>query len=79
MLNKLGGLYAKVMIDGKEYTVGTCWEFKAFVSLKMKNPALQPNQVKFTKSYLPRSPGEFDDPCPVCKQMFGTDGLIPPP
>ncbi|MDR0603788.1 MAG: RHS repeat-associated core domain-containing protein, partial [Bacteroidales bacterium] len=76
MLNKLGGLYAKITIDGQEYSVGTCWEFKAFVHLKIKNPALQPSQVKYTKSYMPRT-FKPDDPCPVCQSMFGTDGLIP--
>jgi hypothetical protein len=76
MLNQFGGLYAKVIINGQEYSVGTCWEFKAFVHLKIKNPLLQPNQVKYTKSYMPRT-FKTDDPCPVCQSMFGTDGLIP--
>jgi RHS repeat-associated protein len=79
LLEPLGGLGAKkTMPDGLVYTVGNCWEFKSYVMLKQINPALTPDQVRFTESIHPRDL-HYTGPCDICKSIFGENAVIPRP
>jgi hypothetical protein len=79
LLEPFGGLGAKKMMsNGMEYTVGNCWEFKSYVTLKQINPALTPDQVRFTESIRPRDL-RFMSPCDICTSIFGENAVIPRP
>ena len=79
MCKPFGGFGAKYMLsNGRQYTVGNCWEFKAYVNLKILNPSLRPDQVRFTESFRPRMIDTFEGPCEICQSMFGRDALILP-
>ena len=73
MCEPFGGYGTKYPLrNGQTYTVGNCWEFKAFVALKILNPQLTPQQVMFTQSLrLPKSgiPTPLTS-CDICKGMY---------
>ncbi|MDR2643695.1 MAG: hypothetical protein LBC74_12975 [Planctomycetaceae bacterium] len=78
MCEPFGGYGAKTIVDGKTYTVGWCWEFQNYATLKMNNNSLTPQQVQFTQSYLKRN-ARWGDPCGLCQQMFSKSTFIPNP
>jgi RHS repeat-associated protein len=78
MCEPFGGYGAKITVDGKPYTVGWCWEFQNYATLKMNNNSLTPKQVQFTQSYLKRY-DRWSGPCSLCQQMFSESTFIPNP
>jgi hypothetical protein len=78
MCEPFGGYGTKTIVDGKTYTVGWCWEFQTYATLKMNNNSLTPRQVQFTQSYLKRN-ARWGDSCSLCQQMFSESTFIPNP